>query len=51
VDWEKGQYVSSNKVSLKKGCAMKGIHPHHLGVGSLGTPWFRGGPKVLAQLV
>jgi hypothetical protein len=31
VDWEKGQYVSLNKVSFKKGCVMKGIHPHHLG--------------------
>jgi hypothetical protein len=35
VDWEKGQYVSSNKLSLKKECAMKGIHPHHLGSGMI----------------
>jgi hypothetical protein len=35
VDWEKGQYVSLNKVSFKKGCAMKGIHPHHLGSGMI----------------
>jgi hypothetical protein len=35
VGWEKGQYVSSNKVSLEKGCAMKGIHPHHLGSGMI----------------
>jgi hypothetical protein len=35
VGCEKGQYVSSNKVSFfkKKECVMKGIHPHHLGVG------------------
>jgi hypothetical protein len=30
VGWEKGQCVSSIEVFKKKGCAMKGIHPHHL---------------------
>jgi hypothetical protein len=34
MGWEKGQCVSSIEVLFqKKGCAMKGIHPHHLGVG------------------
>jgi hypothetical protein len=31
----KGQYVTSNKVSFKKECVMKGIHPHHLGSGMI----------------
>jgi hypothetical protein len=31
----KGHDVSSNKVSFKKGCAMKGTHPHHLGSGMI----------------
>jgi hypothetical protein len=35
VGGEKGQNVTSNKVSFKKECAMKGIHPHHLGSGMI----------------
>jgi hypothetical protein len=35
VGWEKGEYDTSNKVSFKKGCAMKGTHPHHLGSGMI----------------
>jgi hypothetical protein len=38
VGGEKGQNVTSNKVSFKKECAMKGIHPHHLGSGMQGLP-------------
>jgi hypothetical protein len=35
VGWEKGEYDTSNKVSFKKRCAMKGTHPHHLGSGMI----------------
>jgi hypothetical protein len=35
VGWEKGQYVTLNKASFKKECAMKGIHPHHLESGMI----------------
>jgi hypothetical protein len=30
VGWEKGQYVTLNKIPCEKKRAMKGIHPHHL---------------------
>jgi hypothetical protein len=35
---------------FSKKCMMKGIHPYHQKKWEgLGTPWFRGGPQVLAQ--
>jgi hypothetical protein len=35
VGWEKGEYDTSNKVSFKKGCVMKGTDSHHLGSGMI----------------
>jgi hypothetical protein len=46
-DLRKG--VSFQKKMLFKMGMMKGCHPYHLGTGWSGTPWFRGGPQVLAQ--
>jgi hypothetical protein len=48
-DLRKG--VSFQKKMFSKMGMMKACHPYHLWAGWSGTPWFRGGPKVMAQLV
>jgi hypothetical protein len=52
MGWEKGQCVSSIEVLFqKKGLCDEGYSPSSPRSGMIRTPWFRGGPKVMAQLV
>jgi hypothetical protein len=46
-DLRKG--VSFQKKMFSKMGMMKGYHSYHPWAGWSGTPWFRGGPKVMAQ--